>query len=194
MSVLSAPRHPLIDEALRDARAWCIGQVIDDQPAIAHAVRVAETLSRYAPDVAPNLICAALLHDSPDFAPPDLDLDGTLTRRYGPETTRVVRALEREHVTLDRGDPPLPVDDPPALLTCVSDKIVAMSSLAYRARRSGDIDRFFNARPALLALIPFFRAFHDTAAQWIPSGMATRFGAELVLLERVTIRVRRRRN
>ena len=73
MTVLSTPRHPLISRALHDARAWCTGHLIDDRPALVHAVRVPVTIGRYAPHVRPHLICAALLHDSPELAPRDLD-------------------------------------------------------------------------------------------------------------------------
>jgi hypothetical protein len=65
VSGLASPRHPLIDNALADARRWCAGQVIDDQPALAHAARVAMTLGDHVADPAPDLIAAALLHDSP---------------------------------------------------------------------------------------------------------------------------------
>ena len=186
MTALSTPRHPLVDLALRDARTWCAGHVIDDRPALVHAVRVAVALARYVPNAAPDLVCAALLHDSPDFAPPGLDLDAVLTRRYGPQTARVVRAMEREHAALDRGDPPIAVDDGPVLLVSTADKIVALSSLLHRARRSGDVHDFFSSRPALLSLLPYFRAFHDAAADQIPSRMTGRLTTVLVALDRAT--------
>ena len=83
MTVLTPPRHPLIDNALADARRWCAGQVIDDRPALAHAARVAVTLGEHVTDPAPELIAAALLHDSPEFAPAGIDLDAVLGHRYG---------------------------------------------------------------------------------------------------------------
>jgi HD domain-containing protein len=114
MSVLTRPRHPTIDTALELARTWCAGHVIDDAPALGHAVRVALTLDRHLPDASPELIAAALLHDSPEFAPANLTLDELLTARFGPAVTRVVRALEAEHVGLDTilGGPPIPIEDP----------------------------------------------------------------------------------
>jgi hypothetical protein len=184
MTVLSAPRHPLISRGLRDSRAWCAGHVIDDRPALAHAVRVAVTIGRYAPGARPYLICAALLHDSPEFAPPDMDLDATLTRRYGPETTRIVRAMEHEHDLLDKGTPTSAVDDVPVLLASTADKIVALSSLLHRARRSGDADRFFRARPALLALLPHFQTFHQAASGRVPPALTDRLASVLISLQR----------
>jgi (p)ppGpp synthase/HD superfamily hydrolase len=184
MTVLSAPRHPLVSRALHDARTWCTGHMIDDRPALVHAVRVAVTLDRHAPDVGPHLICAALLHDSPEFAPPELDLDAALTHRYGSETTRIVRALQREHESLDAGTPSSAVGDVSVLLASTADKIAALSSLLHRARRSGDVHRFFGERPALLALLPHFQGFHQAAAGRIPIGMSNRLADVLVSLRR----------
>ncbi len=192
MTALSPPRHPLISRALDDATAWCAGHTIDDRPALVHAVRVAVTLGRHAPDVGPHLICAALLHDSPEFAPPELDLDATLGRRYGPETTRIVRALQHEHESLDRGSPPVAIDDPPVLLASTADKIVALSSLLHRARRSGDTDRFFAQRPILLALLPHFQTFQQSAHARIPLGMSDHLAGVLVSLQRAASTTRHR--
>jgi (p)ppGpp synthase/HD superfamily hydrolase len=97
VTVLTPPRHPLIDRALADARRWCAGQVIDDRPALTHAARVAVTLGEHVAHPAPELIAAALLHDSPEFAPAGIDLDAALGHRYGREVVRIVRALEAEH-------------------------------------------------------------------------------------------------
>lgn len=101
MSVLTKPRHPTVDTALALARTWCAGHVIDDAPALGHAIRVALTLDRHVPDAHPELVAAVLLHDSPEFAPAGLTLDELLTARLGPAVTRVVRALEAEHIGLD---------------------------------------------------------------------------------------------
>src|SRR5439155_6035398 len=110
MNALGKPRHPLVDTALGLARTWCAGHVIDEAPAFAHAVRVAVTLDRHLPAAPPGLLAAALLHDAPDYAPADIDLDALLTVRFGPDVVRVVRALEREHRGLDSGPggPPIP--------------------------------------------------------------------------------------
>jgi len=186
MSVLSPPRHPLIDRAIADARTWCAGQVIDDRPALAHAIQVAVTLGQHLPNVAPELAAAALLHDSPEFAPPDVDLDAILTIRYGREVTRVVRALQAEHASLDSPEPPIVVDDEPVLVISTADKIVAFSSLLHRARLSGDIAAFFGSRPALLRLLPYFRACQLAGAGHVPPAMSHRLGTVLDLLDQAT--------
>lgn len=64
-TVLSPPRHLLVEHALRQARQWCAGHVIDDRPALAHAARVAVTLGEHVADPAPDLVAAILLHGSP---------------------------------------------------------------------------------------------------------------------------------
>lgn len=171
MTALTPPRHPLVDRALHDARRWCAGRIIDDRPALAHAARVAVTLGEHVTDPAPELVAAALLHDSPELAPPDTDLDTVLSGRYGWEVVRIVRALEAEHHAMDTEHPTIPVEDLPVLLASTADKIVALTSLSRRAARSGDAARFFAARPALLRLLPHLRAFRDAGACRIPAGM-----------------------
>jgi hypothetical protein len=54
MSVLSPPRHPLVDDALELARVWCDGHIIDGSPALGHAVKVARTLDRHLIQPAPS--------------------------------------------------------------------------------------------------------------------------------------------
>jgi hypothetical protein len=179
VTVLAPPRLPLIDRALTDAKAWCAGHIIDERPALAHAARVAVTLGEHIGDPAPELIAAALLHDSPEFAPDDLDLDRVLAQRYGAEVPRIVRALEAEHQALDTDSPVTTIDDLPVLLASTADKIVALASLSRRAVRSGDSAGFFAARPALLALLPHFEAFRQASSGRVPASMTRRLGQVL---------------
>ena len=182
MTVLTPPRHPLVDHALHDARHWCAGQIIDDRPALVHAARVAVTLGEHVADPAPGLIAAVLLHDSPEFAPAGIDLDAVLGQRYGGEVVRIVRALETEHHALDTDTPIIMADDLPVLLASTADKIVALTSLSRRAARSGDPVEFFAARPALLGLLPHFQAFAAAGAGRVPPSMTRRFGVVLDVL------------
>ncbi|QOC89666.1 HD domain-containing protein [Micromonospora craniellae] len=190
MTVLTAPRHPLIRQALADARTWCTGQTIDERPALVHAVRVAVTLTRHLPGVSPELVAATLLHDAPEFAPRELDLDAVLTARYGREVSRVIHALQVEHHALDQHNPPIITHDRPVLLTSTADKIVALASLVRRARASGAPDAFFAARPSLLRLLPHFHEFHQAAAGLLPAGMADELGHVLHLLDQATATAR----
>src|SRR2546430_8764947 len=105
MTVLSRPGHPIVADALVLAGEWCRGQVVDGAPALGHAVRVALVLGCHIPAAAPELVAAVLLHDSPEYAPKDLDLDALLTVRLGPAGTPLWRGLGRE---------PTPLDPPPA--------------------------------------------------------------------------------
>lgn len=185
MSALSQPRNPLIERALADARVWCRGHIIDDRPALAHAVRVASKLDHHAPGRV-GLICAALLHDSPQFAPDPIGLDVYLTGSYGREVTRVVRAMQQQHEALDSGDPPVLVDDVAVVLTSTADKIVALSSLLTRARRSGDVPGFFRVRQPLLRLLPYFRAYRQAGIGLIPPGMSAELARVLGRMEQAT--------
>lgn len=190
MTVLTPPRHPIIDRALRLARVWCAGQVVDDGPALAHAAGVAVTLGEHVPAVSPQLVAATLLHDAPDFAPQGVDLDEVLEFGLGPEVRRVVRALEAEHAALDSPDPPITVDDRPVLLASTADQIVAFTSLAKRAHRSDDVDGFFIARPMLLCLLPHFRARLHAATGRVPATMAVHLDMALTRLDALTATAR----
>ncbi|MGW0215003.1 HD domain-containing protein [Micromonospora chokoriensis] len=184
MTVLSPPRAATVDRALRDAQRWCAGHSIDDRPALAHAVRVAVTIGDHVPHPAPDLIAAALLHDIPDFAPRTPDIYQVLAVAYGPQVPRIIAALQAEHLALDMPDPPIRVDDLPVLLASTADKIVALTSLLRRAHASGGVTDFLRRRPALLTLLPHFRAFQQAAHPRVPAGMSARLDTALVLLER----------
>jgi hypothetical protein len=186
MSVLTPPRHPLVDAALSQARTWCAGRVIDDAPALAHAVKVTTTLSRHVPDLDPVLAAAALLHDAPEFAPTGLDLDEDLTTRFGPTVTRVARALEAEHRALDEHDPPPAGTDRDVLVVATADKIVALTSLLRRANASSDPDGFWTARQALLRLRGYFQDTHHHTAGRVPPSMSDHLGRVLKRLDRAT--------
>jgi hypothetical protein len=187
MTVLSQPRHPFIDQALNDAKTWCAGQVIDERPALVHAVRVAVTIGEHVPIPAPDLIAAALLHDAPEFAPAGLDLDVVLLSWYSAEVLRIVRTLQTEHVALDQPDPPVRVDDLPVLLASTADRIVAFDSLLRRAAASGNVRAFFAARPGLARLLPHFRACQAAAVGLIPDTMSTQLGQLLTTTRRAII-------
>jgi (p)ppGpp synthase/HD superfamily hydrolase len=118
-----------------------------------HALHVAVTLGEHVSDPDPELIAAALLHDCPEFAPADLDLDAVLTECYGEVVVRIVRGGQAEHHALDTDHPIITIDEEPVLLASTADKIVALGSLRWRAEKSGDPVAFFTARPALLGLL-----------------------------------------
>lgn len=189
MSVLTRPRHPTVDIALELARTWCAGHLIDDAPALGHAIRVVLILDRHLPGPPAELVAAALLHDSPEFAPADVDLDGLLTVRLGPAVTRVVRALEAEHVGLDTicGGPPIPIDDPWVLYASAADKIVALTSMLRRATAAPDLAAFWARRGAFRALVPYFRTFHRIAAPHLPVTMAADLDLIVTRVEQTTI-------
>ena len=186
MTALARPRHPLIERALADARAWCEGHIIDDRPALAHAVRVAAKLDQHAPG-RPRLVCAALLHDSPEFAPARPALDGYLTGVYGTEVSRVVRAMAAQHHALDSDNPPIELEDQSVLLVAIADKIVALGSLLHRAHLSGDVTRFFARREPLLRLLPYFEGYQRTVAAWVPAAMAWELATVLERMRTATM-------
>jgi hypothetical protein len=179
MSVLSRPRHPVVADALDLARQWCAGHIIDSAPALGHAVKVALTLGRHVPDPAPELVAAVLLHDCPEYAPKEIDLEVLLVTRFGPRTARIVRALEQEHIALDRRPmPDVTTQDRWTLCASAADKIVSLRSILRRAARSPDPAAYWRARRAFVTRVPYFAAFHTAAAPHLPPGM----GGELACL------------
>lgn len=173
MTVLTPPRHQLVDLALADAQRWCAGQVIDDRPALTHAARVAVAIGTHVPDVAPEVIAAALLHDAPEFAPNHVDLDGFLAATYGLQVRRLVRGMETEHAALDAERPVIPdPSDTDQVLLSTADKVVALTSLLRRAHLSGDVTGFFAVRRPLLALLDHFAACQKAAVGVVPASLS----------------------
>ncbi len=191
MMPLASPRHPLIDQALADARRWCAGRIIDQRPAVGHAVMVALVTAEHQPAVTPTQIVASLLHDAPEFAPADLDLDAYLTATYGADVTRVIRAVEQEHQDLEHDDPPIRTDDPAVVLLSTADKIVAMRSMVARSRRSPHATVFFLDRRAFLRLIPYFHAWACTVRGLVPDSMANELDRVMRIVDASTAEARR---
>lgn len=193
MTVLSKPRHPLIDDALTLAGQWCAGHLIDGAPALGHAVKVALVLNRHLPDPAPELVAAVLLHDAPYFAPPTVDLDAVLTYRFGPATTRTVRQLEAEHAALDqRRDPDVTGVDRSTLWASAADKIVSLGSILRRAARAADPATYWHTRHAFVSRVPYFVAFHTAATPHLPAPMAAELRHLTARADHATTEIRRR--
>jgi len=187
MSVLSRPRHPIVADALVVARDWCAGHIIDGAPAFGHAVKVALTLGRHVPDPAPELVAAVLLHDSPEYAPKEIDLDAVLTARFGAPVAAIVRGLEREHIALDqRADPDVTTEDRWTVVASAADKIVSLRSILRRASRAPDPAAYWRSRRAFVARVPYFAAFHTAAAPHLPPGMAGELARLVVCAENAT--------
>lgn len=192
MTALTPPRHPVVDSALTVAKRWCAGRVIDDRPALAHAVRVAVAIGAHQPRVKPQIIAAALLHDGPEFAPPNLDLNHFLTYHYGGEVTRLIRGMQAEHEALDAETPFVPDrTDTDFLLLSTADKLVALTSLMRRARLSGDVTGFFAIRQPLLRLLDHFRACQRSAIGVAPASLTRALGQILNELDAATASNRR---
>lgn len=193
MTVLTPPRHALVDSALLVARRWCFGRVIDDRPALTHAVRVADTIGAHRPLVEPQIIAAALLHDAPEFAPPELDLDRFLATVYGAEVRRLIRGMQVEHDALDRDEPIVPdPGDVNLILLSAADKVVALTSLLCRAHLCGDTTGFFAVRMPLSNLLTHFRRCQAAAMGAVPASMTADLGNILDALDVATAVARRR--
>jgi hypothetical protein len=186
MAVLPFRTHPIVSTALALARTWCEGHQIDGAPALAHALRVASLLGTHVPTVTPELLAAALLHDAPDFAPAAGvgDLDAVLTDRLSAEVARVVRALTDEHQELDEaGQAPPPIGDPPVLLLSAADKIVSVASVLDRADAAPDPGEFWSTRRAFFTAVPYVRAVHQAAADYLPPALADALHALVIRAE-----------
>lgn len=175
MNILAPPRPPVVNAALAQAHAWCAGHQIDQAPAVQHAVAVTVTLGRHHPEIHPEVLAATLLHDSPEFAPADLDLDRVLTKRFGPLTCRVVRGLEAIHLDMRPGaEPVLDFDEPAIVQAAAADKIVAIDSMLRRAGRAPDPATFWQRRQAFVQMLDYFEAFRAAAAPVCEADMIDR--------------------
>jgi hypothetical protein len=187
MSVLTRPRHPLVETALGMARQWCEGRTIDGAPALAHAVQVALKLGEHLPDAPPALVAAALVHDSPQYAPSQVRWDNALTVALGDDVRDVVAALEREHHTLDAGSPELPpLDNMWTIQASAADKIVSLTSILSRAAAAEDPDEFWRVRQPFIRLVPYFHRFQQRTAGVLPASMARELGRLVQMAQEAT--------
>ncbi|MET0492938.1 MAG: metal-dependent phosphohydrolase [Actinoplanes sp.] len=173
MSVLTRPRATMIDTAIELSRGFCEGHIIDGSPALGHALKVARKVGKHHPTASPDLVAAVILHDAPDFAPADMDLDNVLTERLSPAVTRIVRAIEREHEALGRSEvPDVQTDDLDVLIATAADKVVSIGAITQRARRSPDPVSYWGSRRPFIKRVPYFRAFAAAAEPHLPAGLA----------------------
>jgi len=182
----------VVADALDLARDWCAGHIIDSAPALGHAVKVALVLGQHVPNAVPEMVAAALLHNCPEYAPKYIDLDGTLTARFGTRVTHVVRGLEREHIALDQRPVPdmTTTQDQWTLYVSAADKIVSLRCVLRRAARAPNPAAYWHARRAFIARVPYFAGFHTSAAPHLPPSMAGELAWVVVRTEQATARFR----
>ena len=184
MNDVALHRHPTTFSALRLAQLWCDGHRIGSQDALTHALRVVDVLLRHVPDAAPEVIAAAVLHDSPDLAPSEVDLHAVLVTLLSPEVARLVEALRHEHDGLDVGDVPEPPAEDPALMQAsAADKIVSIQAVLDGAQ-ANDPATYWSARQGFVAALGYFRSFHDAAGRVLPTTMVDELGALVYLAEK----------
>ncbi|MCM3886135.1 hypothetical protein [Frankia sp. R82] len=176
-SVLTRPRSVLVTAALDLARDWCAGHVIDNAPALGHAVRVALTLGQHMP-VPDALLAAVLLHDVPDYRHPD-EVAAAVGDRCGISTLVMMWLIHGEHAAMDLypRDPTAAIRrlhrlSDPVAAALAADKVVSLRYVLGRARQTSSPAAFWQTRGALLALMPYLRAFHVATARRIPASLA----------------------
>jgi hypothetical protein len=139
VNVLTPPRPIPVEEALALARDWCHGHTIDGAPALRHACAVAVAIGQHWPDAPPELIAAALLHDSPEYA-------GKRRFRSGLSAAvlELIEAIDAEHqamATFHR-DPALGTQylsalPPTVLIALAADKVVSLGTILRHAADAG---------------------------------------------------------
>lgn len=186
MTILSPPRPAIVSAALDQARTWCAGHEIDQAPALRHAVAVTVVLGRYHAEIGPQVLAATLLHDAPEYAPAEVDLDQHLAWAYGPETRRIVREMERLQADMRPGNTHPAIDPADAVVVqaVAADKIVAIASMLRRARRSGDATAFWTRRQAFINVLGYFSAFRALAAGVCEADMIDHL-TDLIALSRI---------
>lgn len=182
MSHLRRPRHPVVERALRLSKHYCEGKTIDDAPAFAHACKVAVMFTRHIPDAAPEMIAAALLHDAPEFKPDMVVLDVVLKYAVGDGIAPLVNAIHAEHAAMMSGVPPR-VAEPPVTQIMAADKTVAFQALVTRASRAPSEAEFWDRRPTLRSLFPWFVQWCELAAPHLPESLHVAVTLALAQLE-----------
>ncbi len=186
--MLSRPRQPIVADALALAREWCAGHVVDGAPALGHACKIALVLGRHVPRAAPELIAAGLLHDCPEYAPKDVDLDALLTTRLGAPVVQVVRGLHRERTALGRRMvPDMTTEDNWTLCVSAADKIVSLRSAL---RRADAPPGYWHPPERFVDPVVYFGVFHTAAAPHLPPGMAGELARLVVRAEQASARAR----
>lgn len=184
MSVLRPPRHELVDRALATTRERCRGEIIDGSTVLRHAVGVVLTLEEFVPSVEPSLAAGILLHDTPYSVTDQDELDRHLLHNFGTETQRIVRTIEREHAYMGREKGPgynaalqqhvaRLVLDETVLLATAADKVTSFRSIVRRAKSAPDPSAFWAKRTAFIERLPYFQAFEQQTAPYLPPPMAT---------------------
>ena len=187
MSANSLPRAPVIESALELARIWCSGHMIDGAPALGHAIKVARKVYEHLPSAPLDLLAAVIVHDSPYFAPADIDLDAVLTNALSRRAAQIVRAIEAEHEALDRNDS-VAVDtrDREALIASAADKVISISSVVGRGRRASDPDAYWRERSAFTSRVPYFQHFAAISTAYLPCELAVELTAVVAFAAETT--------
>jgi (p)ppGpp synthase/HD superfamily hydrolase len=187
MSVLSPPRHELVNKALTTTREMCKGDIIDGSTVLRHAVGVVVTLEEFVSDIEPTLAAGILMHDTPYSVEDQTALDAHILNNFGEETYRIVRTIEREHASMGKEHGPgynralklhigRLVLDRPVLLATAADKITSFRSIVRRAPSAPDPQEFWSKRGAFIELMPYFQAFQSETASYLPQAMAAELG------------------
>jgi len=171
MSARRPHDQPMTAIALLLARQWCHGHEIGGEPALSHALRVAQILHRHLPDADPDLLAAALIHDAPAFGPPADDLDTILTHHLSVDVAHIVRALTKEHHDLAAGVH-LPPIDPAVVIVSAADKLVSIGTVLDRAATSSNPAAYWRQRQGFIAALPYFRSFLQARTLDLPAAMA----------------------
>ncbi|WP_157546759.1 hypothetical protein [Hamadaea tsunoensis] len=171
MGHLTRPRHPIVDRALNLSRRYCDGQIIDDAPAFTHACRVAVALGTHDPASTPEMIAAALLHDTPEFAHPDTNLSVALAYGVADGVAPLVLAVHDEHQAMTSGTAPRVPSDGAVTRIMAADKVIAFRALVRRASRSPDPVHFWSHREGLRKLMPWFAEWSALAAPGLPPSL-----------------------
>ncbi|MBB5868672.1 hypothetical protein F4553_002051 [Allocatelliglobosispora scoriae] len=182
VTVLNKPRHPIVERALRLSRLYYEGHVINEAPALNHAMRVAITLVEHEPDASPVMIASALLQDMPIYAPATVDVDIVLRDSVAEGVGPIVRGLAIEQDAMMSGKAAR-LASRSVMLIMAADRIVALRTLLERARSAPDQREFWIQRQRLRGMFEHFRAWYALAEPVLPVSMAIELSGVLRDLE-----------
>lgn len=179
-----ARQDPRTDTAFLLAADWARGQTtVHGVRALGHAITIANTLGRYAPDAPSQVVTACLLHAIPQWPMNDEAAHRLVEDQCGLEARCLLEALRAEPAGM--GVPSTrAVKGHLQLLRTMSwlahasltFKIVTLQYAPTRPARTSDTEAAGVVRAARDAQLPYLRQVHAHTSGLVPRPMSRAFG------------------
>jgi hypothetical protein len=181
--IVSLLDHPTTSAALLMALRWSRSGAVAGHDPLAHALDVIGILRGRIDDVTPDVLAAAVLRDSGEFAPPAIDLEAALAE-VSLEVARLVQALQAEHDALGADTIPTPPADLRVMQISGADKIVTLLDVLAEAGAATDPAAYWTQHHVFVAVLRCFREFQQAADGVVPPSMLVDLDRLITVTER----------